>query len=107
MRVFTIEPCDGWRKGDKAYCIRGTRSTKPTLETGKVYRVSDVIPLKNMQGCGIVLSGIETPSDTRGFWSSRFVKIPERAGALRQIDRCTTPIWHDAYDANNSDRSRE
>ena len=82
--AYVIEPVDGWHAGDRAYCVRGSRATVPTLEAGKVYKVADVIPFANMVGCGIVLSGVAMPGALRGFWSSRFVKLSGRQ-TLRQL----------------------
>lgn len=100
MRV--IEPQDGWHPGDRAYCVRGSKLTTPTLETGRVYRVIEVIPVTNCVGDGIVLAGVKTPDATKGFWSSRFVKLSGKARALDQIARSTTPVWIDAYRANTA-----
>lgn len=99
-KVSVIEPRDGWHVGDRAYCVCGSRLTKPTLETGRVYRVAEVIPVANHVCDGLVIAGVQAPNDMRGFYSSRFVKLSGRAGALRHIDRSVTPVSMEAYWAN-------
>ncbi|WP_144400979.1 hypothetical protein [Novosphingobium sp. MBES04] len=100
-RMFTISPAEGWRVGDRAYCVEGTRCAHPSLEAGKVYVVSGVIPVSNCVGDGLNLEGVLAPDGIHGFWSSRFVKLRRGMRSIDQVARATTPAWMDAYRRNN------
>lgn len=67
----------GWKPGDRVYCVKGSMLTRPTLETGKVYRVADVIPMPSMPDVGLVLEGVALPDGHEGVWSNRFVRLDE------------------------------
>ncbi len=68
-----------WEPGDRSYCIRGSRKTRPTLEVGKVYTVQNAIPVRGSSEAGLTLSGVSLPDGFRGISSYRFKKMSERA----------------------------
>lgn len=96
-RMFTISPAEGWQVGDRAYCVEGTRRARPSLEVGKVYVVSEVLPVSNCVSDGVNLKGVLAPSGMQGFWSGRFVKLRRGMRAIDQVAQATTPAWLDAY----------
>jgi len=98
--VFTIEPRGGWKAGDRAYCVRGSRRTSPTLEAGKVYVVAEVLPLENMVGDGLVIEGVQLPDGHRGTYSSRFVRLPSDGTAGAAVERMVKRSWCEAYMIN-------
>jgi hypothetical protein len=102
--VYPVEPPRGWRAGDRAYCVKGTRRTVPTLEVGKVYTVAQVIPLEGMTGDGLAIAGIAMPDDVRGFYSNRFVRLPIGPRSLTRLDASIRRTWYDAYIANSGGR---
>jgi hypothetical protein len=85
--------------------MQGSRKTRPTLESGKVYRVESVIPVPNHVGDGLVICGVQFPDGCKGAWSSRFLKLHDGERALDEIAKFTTPVWIDAYNANAYRRS--
>lgn len=99
-QTFTIKPLDGWQVGDRAYCVRGSRKTTPSLEAGRVYRISRVIPVAGHVDCGVAVEGVSLPDNLPGMWSGRFVKLRPGRRAMREIDTMTTRVWIDAYKAS-------
>lgn len=106
MRVFTINPSDGWQPGERAYCVRGTTSTRPSLEAGKVYRIASVIPQPHCVEQGLVFADIDLPVGFEGISSGRFVKLRRGKSALLQIAEQTTASWFEAYRASTGQAPR-
>lgn len=94
---FTIRPADGWAEGDRAYCVRGSKRTRPTLEAGKVYIVAKVTPIRGHVNDSLMLKHVALPEGFGGVMSGRFVKVPAGAGALQAIECSTSRGWYEAY----------
>lgn len=97
-QVWTIKPPDGWQVGDRAYCVRGERQA--SIEVGRVYEISEVIPVPGSVDDGVNLAGVLPPKGMRGFWGGRFVKLHSGGRMIDQITSQTTAVWADAYKAS-------
>jgi hypothetical protein len=105
--MFTIEPADHWRAGDRAYCIRGAKKLgRYVVETGRVYSVSEVKLIPGCMSDGLRLAEVDM-IETWGFWSNRFVCIRGRDLPIRQITERTSRSWLDAYWATAKARAAQ
>jgi hypothetical protein len=103
---YAITPADGWRAGDRAYCLYGSRRTKPTLETGKVYTVEKAEPRKGMVDSRINLVGVALPAGYAGISAGRFIKLRPGVPALDELRRQTARGWLAAYQASTGQAPR-
>lgn len=82
--VFPVEPRDGWAAGDLAYCTRPTRNSRPWLERGRVYRVTEAFKPGNIVHHALKVDGIDCGD--KWLCSNRFVKLGPVGGRLARIN---------------------
>lgn len=105
--IFTIEPTNHWRAGDRAYCIRGLKKDgRHIVEEGRVYAVVETRQRAGMMNDGLKLAGIDT-GDAWGLQSGRFVCLRGKSLPLKQIQQRTRRGWLDAYRECRDARSKE
>jgi hypothetical protein len=93
--MYTIEPTDHWRPGDRAYCVRSAkRDGAHLVEAGRVYLVEEAVQLPGMMSDGLKLAGIASR-----IWSSRFVCLRGQPPYGKQMAERTRHGWYEAYSA--------
>lgn len=105
--MFTIEPTDHWRVGDRAYCLRTLkRGGQHVVERGRIYTVTAVLQMRGMMSDGLHLDGVDR-GKSDGFWSNRFVCLRGRQLPHRQIAERTSHSWYEAYRATADARAAQ
>lgn len=95
--MYTVEPADHWKAGDRAYCLRGMRHKgRWVVEKGRVYTVAEAKLLRGCMMDALKLEGVDT-GDTDGFSSTRFVCLRGDGLPIKQIAERTRGGWHEAY----------
>ncbi|MCW1431419.1 hypothetical protein [Novosphingobium sp. JCM 18896] len=105
--IFSVEPFDHWRPGDRAYCLHGLhKDDQQIVEAGKIYAVVEAQQFPGMMNDGLKLAGIEPR-----FWSGRFVCLRGRPPYAKQLAERTRRGWYEAYrlcsDARNATARKE
>ena len=104
--VYTIEPTDHWRAGDKAYCVRGLRKEgRQIVEAGRIYTVKEARSYPGMMNDGLRLEGVDA-GDAFGFCSNRFVCLRGDAPYAKQLAERMSHSWLEAYRACADARNR-
>jgi hypothetical protein len=103
--MYSIEPTDHWRAGDRAYCLTPIRDGRAFVtERGRIYRVVEARQYRGIMNDGIRLAGV----DARGKWgfsSHRFVCLRGPELPIRQLAKRTRHGWYDAYMACSKARN--
>lgn len=98
--IFSISPRHEWQVGDKAYCIKGSTRTQPTLEAGKIYVVSKVIFMEGRADDGIGLEGVHLPDGREGCLANRFIRLRRGQRPAQEISIMSARTWIEAYRAS-------